>query len=678
MILIILIYFVFLNAGWQPKEAPLMTSWGEAVDPQNVLPEYPRPQLQRTHWINLNGLWQFQQAAEGEDTPFGSVVLSDTILVPFPVEAALSGIMQPMERMWYKRYFSYHARFSNEHVLLHFGAIDWHAKVWINGNLAGEHKGGYDPFTVDISDYVAEGNSNELIVWVFDPTDAGQQPLGKQKRIPESIWFTSCSGIWQTVWIEQLPSFYLTKVAIRTNIENGTLYIDPHPNDAAVNASLQTTVRLNGDLVAQKQMYGVHPFEITLPDPRLWSPDDPVLYDIKIILDNFATEDDTVRTYTGLRKIGLGKDENGFTRIMLNNKVCFNFGPLDQGYWPDGVYTAPSDEALKFDIEYAKKLGFNMIRKHVKVEPARWYYWTDKIGMLVWQDMPNAGNDGTEAKAQFQAELTAMVENLKHFPSIVQWDVFNENWGKYNAPAMVTLVEQLDSTRLINPNSGWNVGGFDDGVGNINDLHTYPGPVAPSPEKNRAGVCGEYGGLWSQPEGHCWTEYTAEGYQDPNDIINAYSSLSDSLRKLIESHGLSAAVYTEITDVEKEYAGFISYDRKFEKVNYLPIYLSNKNTIATTLNGREPFSPKRFELYQNYPNPFNPSTVIGYALYMPVHVELTVYNVLGEKIATFLNESQSAGKHELTIEMPILPSGIYYYRLSADNFQETKKMILLR
>ena len=478
--------------------------------------------------------------------------------------------------------------------------------------------------------------------------------------------------------MEQLPSFYITDVEIRTNIENGTIYIDPQVNDPGVNANLKALVRLNDNIVYQKEMYGVNPFSVTLSDARLWSPEDPALYDIEIILDNLTVEDDTVRTYTGLRKIHLGKDKNGYTRIMLNNKVYFNLGPLDQGYWPDGVYTAPGDEALKFDIEYAKKLGFNMIRKHVKVEPARWYYWADKIGMLVWQDMPNGKNETTEARTQFQSELTAMIENLKHFPSIVQWVVFNENWGKYNAPAVVTLVEQLDSTRLINQNSGWNVGGFDDHVGNINDLHAYPGPVAPSPEGERAGICGEYGGIWSQPEGHSWTEFTGEGYQDPNDIINAYSFLSDSLQKLIETRGLSAGVYTEITDVEKEYAGFISYDRKYEKVNYLPVYFTNKNTIATAMTEPHPAQPRRFELYQNFPNPFNPSTVIGYVLDSPAHVELVVYNVLGQKIATFLNGKQPAGEHKVTVEMGDMPSGVYYYRLSAGKLQKTRKMVLLR
>ncbi|HGY56738.1 MAG TPA: T9SS type A sorting domain-containing protein [Caldithrix abyssi] len=678
LIILLFIYDIALYAGWQPKEAPLMTSWGENIDPYNVLPEYPRPQLQRTNWINLNGLWQFEQAGADDAVPTGAVVLQDTILVPFPVESALSGIMQQINRMWYKRHFSYQAKYTDEKVLLHFGAVDWHSKIWINGTLVGEHKGGYDPFSIDISAYVHDGGDNELIVWVYDPTDEGQQPIGKQKRVPESIWFTSCSGIWQTVWLEQLPSFYITDVEIRTNIENGTIYIDPQVNDPGVNANLKALVRLNDNIVYQKEMYGVNPFTVTLSDARLWSPEDPVLYDIEIILDNLTVEDDTVRTYTGLRKIHLGKDKNGYTRIMLNNKVYFNLGPLDQGYWPDGVYTAPGDEALKFDIEYAKKLGFNMIRKHVKVEPARWYYWADKIGMLVWQDMPNGKNETPEARTQFQSELTAMIENLKHFPSIVQWVVFNENWGKYNAPAVVTLVEQLDSTRLINQNSGWNVGGFDDHVGNINDLHAYPGPVAPSPENERAGICGEYGGIWSQPEGHSWTEFTGEGYQDPNDIINAYSSLSDSLQKLIETRGLSAGVYTEITDVEKEYAGFISYDRKYEKVNYLPVYFTNRNTIATAMTEPHPAQPRRFELYQNFPNPFNPSTVIGYVLDSPAHVELAVYNVLGQKIATFLNGKQPAGEHKVTVEMGDMPSGVYYYRLSTGKLQKTRKMVLLR
>ena len=451
----------------------------------------------------------------------------------------------------------------------------------------------------------------------------------------------------------------------------------------------------DGQLVSEKSQNGFHSVKINIDNPHLWSPESPNLYDLTVILNNIMGRDDTVKSYFGMRKISLLPGANGHARIALNNKILFNFGPLDQGYWPDGIYTAPSDEALKFDIQYAKKLGFNMIRKHVKVEPARWYYWADKIGMLVWQDMPNM-NPGksvsNEAKIQYKAELKAMITNLYDHPSIMQWDIFNENWAAFDIPDVVRFVKHLDPTRLINQNSGWNVPdgvGVDSYVGDINDMHWYPGPLCDNPESYRAIVAGEYGGLWAQVEGHCWTPFTGAGYQDMNAWFSAYSNFNDSLCTLITQRGLSGAVYTEITDVEKEYAGFITYDRKYEKIYYLQVKLSNQNTIATATAIEQTSSNGvlNYHLEQNYPNPFNSSTEIKYQIKPPGYgagkkqsfVEIAIYNILGQKVDSLVSENQEQGIYKVHWNGKGFPSGVYYYQLKINGKPiATRKMILMR
>ena len=681
----LLLTFSVVLADWQPKQAPLMTTWGENIDPQNVLSEYPRPQMQRKNWINLNGLWQFQQALNGESPPFGQN-LQDTILVPFPIESALSGIMGKMERMWYRTLISCQKQNDDEKVLLHFGAVDWHSKVWVNGNFVGEHKGGYDPFFYEIGAYLTEGDENEIIVWVYDPTESGSQPVGKQVKNPESIWFTSCSGIWQTVWLEQTPSIYLKSIKIDTDIETGQVTVAPGYSAENVNGSLTIQIFYHGTLVAESSESAADLIQATIPDARLWSPDEPNLYDLTLIFNNSVGRNDTISSYFGMRKISLKTDREGRARIALNNNILFNFGPLDQGYWPDGVYTAPSDEALKFDIEYAKKLGFNMIRKHIKIEPARWYYWADKIGMLVWQDMPNMyawKSVSNKAATQYKIELAAMIDHLYNHPSIVQWIVFNENWGAFSIADMVSFTRALDNSRLINQNSGWNIPndvGVDSQAGDINDMHWYPGPISDMPEPYRAIICGEYGGLWAQVEGHCWTPFAGEGFQDMNDWFNLYSGFNDSLNTLIRERGLSAAVYTEITDVEREYAGIITYDRKHEKVHYLPVKLSNMNTISTAALAVQQAenAVSDFVLEQNYPNPFNPVTTIEYQIPRQSDVELNVYNTLGQNVDTLVSENQPPGIYKVQWNASGVPSGVYYYQFRAGQIRKTRKMLLLR
>ncbi len=695
LLIVLFSTFAFAIGEWQPKQAPLMTPWAENIDPNHVLPEYPRPQMQRSHWTNLNGLWQFQATDSDNNPPFQQN-LQDTILVPFPVESALSGIMAKIEQMWYRKLFTYHKKFSNEKVLLHFGAVDWHCKVWLNGNFVGEHKGGYDAFSFEIENYLTEGDNNELIVWVYDPTDYGTQPVGKQVKNPESIWFTSCSGIWQTVWFEQVPYVYLHSIKIDVDIDKSLLTVTPFISDSNAFVSTIVKVSFNGDSITQKSQSGYGALKMTIPQAHLWSPDDPALYDLTVILNNMVGRDDTVKSYFGMRKISLLPDANGMARIALNNRILFNFGPLDQGYWPDGVYTAPSDEALKFDIAYAKKIGFNMIRKHVKVEPARWYYWADKLGMLVWQDMPNMSTKisvNENAKQQYKTELKAIIENLYNHPSIVQWIVFNENWAAFDIPSVVQFVRSLDYTRLINQNSGWNIPdgvGVDSHVGDINDMHWYPGPLCDNPEPHRAIVAGEYGGIWAQVQNHCWTPFTGEGYQDMNAWFQAYSRMNDSLVTLIENKGLSGAVYTELTDVEREYAGLMTFDRKKEKVYYLQLKLSNQNTISAATAIAQKFSApvvSHFILEQNYPNPFNSITKIKYQIWpdrrdmkaKACFVEIGVYDLLGRVVDTLVAENKAPGTYEVNWNAQDFPSGIYYYQLKINGQHIlTKKMILMK
>ncbi|MCD6374370.1 MAG: T9SS type A sorting domain-containing protein [Caldisericaceae bacterium] len=666
-------------AGWTPGQAPLMTSWGEQINPDSVLMEYPRPQLVRPYWKNLNGLWQFELATSLDTPPFNQT-LEDTILVPFPIESALSGVMQATDFAWYRKIFSLPQSWNEKRVLLHFGAVDWKCKIYLNQQLVFEHQGGYDPFVMDISDNIHFDQPNELIVGVYDPTEKGGQPVGKQMETPQSIFFTAVTGIWQTVWLEAVPDTYIKSIKLVPNIDQQQLTVRVTLNDEASVSQTQVQAVAFADSIPVDKKYGYGNAELILKisNPHLWSPEDPYLYNLRVTSNTFSGINDTVYSYFGMRKISLMKDEKGRARLALNNKIYFQMGPLDQGYWPDGLYTAPSDEALKYDILEEKRLGFNMVRKHVKVEPDRWYYWCDRLGILVWQDMPNGSNNSLSAKDNFSRELTAMVENLFNHPSIVMWIIFNENWGKFEVTNLVNLVRSLDSTRLINANSGWNVNGYDDGVGDVNDIHHYEEPQAPMPESDRAIVCGEYGGLWRQVEGHTWTEYEGAGYQSGNALANRYVELTHIIQDLIEQNGLSGAVYTEITDVEREYAGLVTYDRKVEKCFYLPIYYANQNLIATKIEQKDLRSPAKFNLWQNYPNPFNGQTTIYFSLPIRTKVSLKLYDVAGKEIMTLVKGTLNTGLHNITFDASGIASGIYFYRLTSTRMNLTRKMILLR
>ena len=570
------------RGDWKPAQGPLLTRWAKDVHPDRVHPEYPRPQMVREHWLNLNGLWDYaiRPRKEGRPEKFSP---DGQILVPFPVESALSGVMKqvgPDNRLWYRRTFTVPDRWAKAvggNVLLHFGAVDWETQVWVNGVKVGEHRGGYDPFTFDISKALKKGGPQEVVVAVWDPSDAGPQPRGKQVRRPGGIWYTPTTGIWQTVWLEPVPEEHIRKLKIVPDLDNKLVRITV----AAAGKGGEVTIR-SGDLKAQ----GKSGEEVVLkiPSPRLWTPDDPHLTPLEIALFTDGKKNDGVRSYVGMRKVSLGKDK-GVTRILLNDKPLFQYGPLDQGFWPDGLYTAPTDEALRYDIEMTKKLGCNLARKHVKVEPARWYHWCDKLGLLVWQDMPSGDahvapgkgeiKRSPESAAIYERELRAMIDNLHNHPCIVVWVPFNEGWGQFDTRQIADAVKKQDPSRLVICASGWNDVA---GAGDAHDIHVYPGPGMPPTEPHRAAVLGEFGGLGLPVPGHTWQDRKNWGYRTfktPAALTEGYVQLVTALRPLI-GRGLSAAVYTQTTDVEVEVNGLMTYDRALVKMNAGKITAANR------------------------------------------------------------------------------------------------------
>jgi len=570
---------------WQPAAGPLKTRWAKDVSPLNALPEYPRPQMVRNDWLNLNGLWDLaivnRDVAKPDSFP-------DQILVPFPIESALSGVMKiPAEdqRIWYRRSFSIPKKWIGERILLHFGAVDFEAAVWVNGKKVGEHRGGYDGFTFDITDANPLPGPNELLVSAWDPTDAGTQPRGKQVRKPHSIWYTPTSGIWQTVWLEPVSAAHIKELKITPDVDKSAVTVQPITTSSLGNYSVEVTIRDGANRVYRASITPGGRMTLPVKGPRLWSPEDPHLYQLEAHLKLGSSTIDKVESYFGMRKISLGKDEKGFTRLLLNNKPYFQFGPLDQGFWPDGIYTAPTDQALRSDIEMTKKLGFNMARKHVKVEPDRWYYWCDKLGLLVWQDMPSGDkyirpNDKDierrpESAQEFGTELRALTEGRGNHPCIVMWVPFNEGWGQWNTTNVVESIRELDPTRLVDNTSGWS----DRGVGDVNDMHKYPGPGSPEPEEKRAVVLGEFGGLGLPVHGHTWQSEKTWGYRSYTNseaLTTAYINLTKKLFPLIEEKGLSAAVYTQTTDVEIEVNGLMTYDREVVKMDLKKVAEANR------------------------------------------------------------------------------------------------------
>jgi len=586
-------------ADWKPAAGPLLTKWAQDVSPENAHPEYPRPQMVRKDWLNLNGLWDYAIAPKDRMQPRE---FDGQILVPFPVESALSGVMKPVgpdNRLWYRRTFempkgrNWHE--TGRRILLHFGAVDWDTTVWVNGLKVGGHRGGYDPFTFDISHAIKPEEPQTIVVSVWDPTDAGYQPRGKQVRKPRGIWYTAVTGIWQTVWLEPVNRFYIRSLEMTPDIDSQTLKLKAHiegrvPGTGTYRIMAQVPGQLRSGPHSIRMADGAigEELEIPLADRKLWTPDSPHLYELKVMIaekerettgDRSKTVDwngvDVVDSYFGMRKISLEKDESGINRLFLNNEPLFQYGPLDQGWWPDGLYTAPTDEALRYDIEVTRKLGMNMARKHVKIEPARWYYWCDKLGLMVWQDMPSGdkyigGNDpdierSPESARQFEAELEAMIKSFYNHPSIVMWVPYNEGWGQWDTPRIVEWIKTLDPTRLVNNASGWT----DRGVGDVHDVHRYPGPGMPELEEDRAAVLGEFGGLGLPVAGHTWQNEKNWGYRSYEsraELTDAYVALIHNLRPLV-GKGLAAAVYTQTTDVEIEVNGLMTYDRAMIKMN---------------------------------------------------------------------------------------------------------------
>jgi hypothetical protein len=554
-------------AEWECKSSTLMTRWSAQVNPLLPWPEYPRPQLARDEWLNLNGIWEYQPATEADRPPFGRT-LAGSICVPFGVESALSGVMESHDRLWYRRGVAIPDKWLGKRILLHFEAVDWEAEVYVNGRSVGVHRGGYDPFTWDITPYLRPGAENELIVRVFDPTEHGGQPRGKQAVAPGSLKYTATSGIWQTVWLEPVADSYIEDMLFNPDIDNALVGVTVKVARAAADATVEVTVRDGGKPVATISTAPDKVADIAIPNPKPWSPESPFLYDVEMELKQGGRTVDRLTSYFGMRKHSLGSVKEGEIVLMLNNKPVFELGTLDQGFWPDGIYTAPTDDALRFDIEVTKAMGFNMIRKHVKVESRRWYHWCDKLGILVWQDMPNTyTRDGkkkippanTEAVTN---ELQRMVLLHRNAPSIVQWVIFNEGQSQkfFDTEKMVGLVRANDPTpRTINEASGGRFMGFADVV----DVHTYPEPSVNAHNGRQAMVNGEFGGIgWLIPE-HAW-EPKGGGkvnVSTSDDLYHLYAELMGQVEVLKDKHGLSGTVYTQLTDTETEVNGLLCYDR---------------------------------------------------------------------------------------------------------------------
>ncbi len=605
---------------WAPVGDNIKTEWADDVNPSCPLPEYPRPQMVRSEWQNLNGLWDYA-VTSAEAADFSA---EGKILVPFALESSLSGVGGKMTKenaLWYERTFTIPSKWRKNDILLHFGAVDWKSEIWVNGQYAGEHRGGYDPFCFDITPYLKKSGKQTLRVKVQDATDNGFQPRGKQCLIADGIWYTPVSGIWQTVWLEPVPNSRVESYSVQGNLKESTVSVD-------VEAILQDGDKVMVTLLEGGEGYSpeqpsekviaeaeVHDGKALLhvPQMKAWSPDSPYLYGLDLRVERGGKVIDLVHGYASMREISVYQEPKPYKykRITLNGEPLFQFGPLDQGWWPDGLYTAPTEEALKFDIQKTREMGFNMIRKHIKVEPARWYYWCDVMGMLVWQDMPNIGDyfevqfpardpevveaqnnvwahghllGGTDCvvpqgwKDNFYAEWAAIMKSLKGFQCIVMWVPFNEGWGQFDTEAVVQFTREQDPTRLVNEASGGNFVL----TGDIIDVHTYPNPYMKFFERNFINVIGEYGGIGYPVEGHLWKIENKWGYgeveKDAEGLMKRYEKCLEQLEILVKN-GYSAAIYTQTTDVEGEVNGLMTYDRAVIKVDLPRIFEANQALI---------------------------------------------------------------------------------------------------
>ncbi len=599
----------------QSVNGTLSTRWADDVSPKEVLPEYPRPQMVRQEWKNLNGLWQFATKEQVQEVPVGRD-LPDRILVPFAVESALSWIHERSERVWYRRTFELPNEWDGQRVLLHFGAVDWEATVYINGEKMGTHQGGYDPFRFDITGALKPSGPQELIVEVFDPTDQGDQPRGKQSVDPKGIWYTSVTGIWQTVWLEPVPSVSIRRLKLVPDVDAGVLHVSLDCDGEPSGHMVRAVAFSGGERIASAEGAVDSKIRLPIPEAKLWSPTSPFLYDLQVTLLKDAVEIDSVASYFGMRKIEIVNQ-----RYYLNGKELLPMCILDHGYWPEGLYTAPTDEALKYDIEITKRLGFQMTRKHAKVEPARWYYWCDRLGLLVWQEMPGSGSlmklDGRtlydrsiierprsrDSAKQFEKELVRMVQNLRNHPSVLGWVIFNAGWGQYDTARVAEIVKQEDPTRLVTCVSGWNLlnrQGF------VVDVYGYPGPgetpdVQPQEVKGLV-MFAEFGALGMHVDGHTWSQETwarpsgAWGgslFRSSEELTQAYTELRGWLwgkwtygrnpgwhKEPWGDRFHVVAFYTQLTDVESEVTGLVTYDRAVIKVDVDKVARANRGEFT--------------------------------------------------------------------------------------------------
>ncbi|WP_256001961.1 glycoside hydrolase family 2 protein [Pedobacter deserti] len=553
------------QGDWKMQPVTIQSRWAKDVSPANALKEYPRPQLVRTGWTNLNGLWNYAITAKGAAQPSA---WEGQILVPYPIESALSGVKKallPSQNLWYKRNFAKPTLKAGDKVKLNFGAVDYEATVFINGTQVGRHEGGYTEFSFDITAALKEGQ-NEIVVKVFDPSGEGVGPHGKQVLKPENIYYTPTSGIWQTVWMEVVPA---------THIES--LYITPDIDKSVVNVTVKSasnapvTLSVDGKTIKGKANTVI---PVSIKNARLWSPLTPNLYDLTVQLGG-----DKVSSYFGMRKISVAKDAKGVDRIMLNNKPYFNLGTLDQGFWPEGLYTAPTDEALAFDIRAIKAMGFNTIRKHIKVEPARWYYHADKIGMLVWQDMVNPNQGLPEgAKEAFERGAKETMTQLHNYPSITTWVLFNEAWGQYDQERLTKWMKATDPSRIVNGHSGELLYVNEQlraprenpyVAADMTDVHAYPDPMNSLKQPGKAQVVGEFGGIGVFIPDHQWNPGSQWGYinEKPAGLKAKYTIMNQHL-KLFEEEGMSGSIYTQPFDVESEQNGLMTYDRAVVKIPF--------------------------------------------------------------------------------------------------------------
>ncbi|MBK0379312.1 glycoside hydrolase family 2 protein [Mucilaginibacter segetis] len=571
-----LFFFQAFSQNWKVKQILLQSRWAKDVDPNHTLEAYPRPQMKRKAWTNLNGLWDYAITVQTSILPSN---FDGKILVPYPLESALSGVqkgLKPEQNLWYRRIINRPKLKTGEKVLLHFGAVDWQATVFVNGKEAGNHTGGYTAFSFDITPFLNREN-NEIVVKVYDPTDKGIGPHGKQVLNPANIYYTPSSGIWQTVWLETVPAVHISGLTSTPDVDQGVLKVVTNMAGTDENYSVRITAFSEGKKISSVNGKAGAQVSLEIPHAHLWFPDDPFLYDLSVELLKGNKVVDKVQSYFGMRKVAIQKDEKGFNRIFLNNKYVYNLGVLDQGFWPDGLYSAPTDEAMEFDIKAIKEMGFNTIRKHIKIEPVRWYYYADKLGMMVWQDMVNPNQSlPAGAKDEFEKEAKEALDQLHNYPSITTWVLFNERWGAYDQERLTKWMKDYDPSRIVNGHSG-ELLYVNDKLrspskqpyinSDLTDVHSYPDPRNPLQLPSKSMVLGEFGGVGVPVPGHQWDDLQGWGYVQvtPDQLERRYREMTNQL-KTLEVQGLSGSIYTQPFDVEGEENGLMTYDREIIKI----------------------------------------------------------------------------------------------------------------